>query len=277
MLASGRQELNRLTGTITNAATTLTIDFAAGSIQTGALIAIDLELLYVWSVSGSTVTVQRGMQGSTAAAHTAGAIIYVNPIVPDFHVFAALNDELASLSGPLYRVKTATFTAGIASAYNLAADVERILAVQYSAIGPEQAWPRLTRWDLLQNQDTGVFASGVALRLYELPDPGRTVRVTYAADLGSLAALTDDVQTATGLPASANDIPPLGAAARLLAAREARRSSVDAQPEARQAQDVPPGTARSASAQLFALRDRRLKEEAGKLAKDWPSMMRPAV
>ncbi|MCA1842163.1 MAG: hypothetical protein LC792_03045 [Actinobacteria bacterium] len=277
MMASGRQETNRLTSTISNSATTLDIDFAAGSIAKDAVLSIDLELLYVWSITGSTVTVQRGVNGSTAATHSAGALIYVNPVVPDFHVFSALNDELASLSGPLYRVKTVTATASIASTYNLAADVERILAVQYNAVGPSVDWPRLRRWDLLQNQDTSVFASGRAIQLYEMPMPGRTLRVTYAADLGTLATLTDDVQTATGLPASANDIPPLGAAGRLLTGREARRSSIDAQPESRQAADVPPGTARSGAAQLFALRDRRLREEAGKLTREWPSMMRPAV
>lgn len=277
MLASGRQEVNRLTGTVDGSAGTLAIDFAAGSIQTGALLSIDLELLLVWEISGSNVTVQRGVNGSTAAAHTAGALIYVNPIVPDFYVFASLNDEIASLSGPLFQVKTVTRTVSAASSYDLAADVDRILKVQTSTVGGGDDWPVLGRWDVLHNQDTSVFASGVALRLYAVPDPGRTLRITYAADLGSLSALTDDVATVTGLPASAADIPPLGAAARLLAAREARRSSVDAQPEARQAQDVPPGTARSAAAQLFALRDRRLKEEAGKLSRAWPSMMRPAV
>lgn len=280
MLASSRQELNRLTADITTTAATLTIDFAAGSIATGATIAIDLELLYVWSVSGSTVTVQRGVRGSTAAAHTAGALITVNPVVSDFRVLKEVNFELLSLSSPangLYRVKTITTTVTTASSYDLASDVIDVLAVQWNEYGPYRDWPRTRRWDLLANQDTSIFPSGYALQLYTPPPVGRTLRVTYSAAFSTLAALTDDVQVTTGLPATANDIPAIGAAARLLSAREARRSSLDAQPESRQAQDVPPGVARTAAAALFALRKQRITEEAARLTSTYPTVMRPAV
>jgi hypothetical protein len=81
----------------------------------------------------------------------------------------------------------------------------------------------------------------------------------------------------TGLMASAADIPAIGVAARLLSSREARRSQVDSQPENRRAADVPPGTARSAASGLFALRDRRLREESAKLKNLYPQFMRPAV
>jgi hypothetical protein len=276
LMASGREALNRLNGSINSSVTTLTFEFAAGQIASGALLAIDLELFYVWSVAGQIATVQRGYMGSTAATHADDALIYVNPVVSDFQIFSALNSEIASVSSPtmLYKVKTVTVTATAASTYNLAADVLRVLAVQYNDTGSSSSWPLLRRWDLLPNQDTAVFASGVALRFFEVPAPGRTVRVTYAAALSPLTALADVVETVTGLATSATDIPPLGAAARLLAARESRRSSIDAQPENRQASDVPPGTARSASAALFALRDRRLKEESAKLSTLWPSQIR---
>lgn len=280
LMASGREALNRLNGAITNVATTLTFEFAAGQIATGALLAIDLELIYVWSVAGQIATVQRGYMGSTAAAHSDDALIYVNPVVSDFAIFKELNSEITSLSSPangLYRVKTVTATATIASTYNLAADATEILSVQYNAVGGSSDWPRLRRWDLLANQDTSVFASGYALQLYEMPMPGRTIRVTYAAAYSPLATLTDDALTVAGLQVSAQDIPPLGAAARLLTAREARRSSIDAQPENRQAADVPPGTARSGAASLFALRKQRIVEEAARLTASWPTVMRPAV
>jgi hypothetical protein len=177
----------------------------------------------------------------------------------------------------LFRVKTVTRTATVASSYDLAADVINVLAVQWNDYGPSLDWPRLRRWDVLANQDTSVFPSGTALQLYSAPPPGRTIRITYSAAFGSLAALTDDVQTVTGLPASCNDIPAIGAAARLLTAREARRSQLDAQPDPRQAQDVPPGAGRAAAAQLFALRDRRIKEESARFSATYPSVMRPAV
>lgn len=280
MMASGREELNRLTTTMNTSIATVVIDFAANSIATGAVIAIDLELMYVWSVSGANVTVQRAYGGSTAAAHTAGALIYVNPTVSDFAIFRSLNDEIDSLSSPangLYRVKTITITATAAGSYNLAADVVEILNVQTNDYGASLDWPRLRRWDLLRNQDTAVFASGVSIDLHEVPAPGRTIRVSYAAAFSNLATIADDVLTTTGMPATMHDIPAFGAAARLLTAREARRSSIDAQPESRQPQDVPPGTARSGAAALFALRKQRIVEEAARLSNQWPTVMKRAV
>lgn len=280
LMASGRESMNKLNGSLNDSTTSVTFEFAAGQIATGALLSIDLEVMYVWSVAGQVATVERGMFGSTKATHADDSLIYVNPMFTDFAIFRELNDEIASLSSQangLYRVKTVTATVTTASTYNLAADAVEILAVQTNAYGPSGDWPRLRRWDLLANQDTSVYASGYALQLYEVPAPGRTLRVTYAAAYSPLATVADDVLAVTGLQTPAHDIPPLGAAARLLAAREARRSSLDSQPESRQAADVPPGTARSASSQMFALRKQRIVEEAARLANQWPTVMRPAV
>lgn len=280
LMASGREHLNRLNGSITNVAGTLTFEFPAGQIATGALLAVDLEVMYVWSVTGFVATVQRGMFGSTAAAHSDDALIFVNPLFTDYAIFKSLGEELTSLSSPLnglYQIKTVTATTTTASTYNLAADAVEILSVQYNDYGSSGDWPRLRRWDMLLNQSTAVYASGRALQLYEAPAPGRTLRITYGAEFSALTSTSVDVATDTGLPTSAHDIPPIGAAGRLLAAREARRSSLDSQPESRQAQEVPPGTARSASAQLFALRKQRIVEEAARLSAQWPTVMRPAV
>lgn len=280
MLASGREQLNRLTTGIDETDDTVTVDFDLGQIATGAIIALDLELMYVWSIAGSDVTVQRGVQGSTPAAHAAGALITVNPLVPDFTVFVELNNELRALSSPangLFRVETKVITATVASSYDLADDVRRVLGVWWNDYGPTNDWPRVQSWDLLADQDLSVFPSGTAIRLYDVPDPGRTIRVAYAAPLDTLSELDDDVEATTGLADSAVDIPPMGAAARLLSAREARRSSIDAKPESRQAADVPAGAARSASAQLFALRDRRIREESARFAAAWPNYTRRAV
>jgi hypothetical protein len=248
-----------------------------GSIAPGATICIDLEEIWIRTVVSPSITLmRRGMNGSVAASHTSGTIIEVNPLFSSWRIFSEINAELNSLSPQIYQVKTVTRTATTAGSYDLAADVLDILTVQYSDYSGDD-WPVLGRWALFTNQDTTAFASGKALRLYELPPPGRALRVTYAAPLSTLSTIADTVETTSGIPASAVDIPAIGAAARLLSSREARRSQVDAQPEPRQAQDVPPGAARSAAAQLFALRDRRIKEEVAKLSRLFPSRIRRAV
>lgn len=275
--SSGRPEYNRLNGSITNVASTATMEFAMGSINTGAVLGIDLEELYTWSIAGSVATVQRGWNGSTAATHADDAIVEVNPLFSAWRIFNEINAELHSITPAIYQVKTVSVTATVASSYNMAADVLDVLTVQYNDIGPSQDWPVLSRWAFLANQDTSSFASGKALTFYEMPIPGRTLRITYAAPLAPLATIGDTVETTSGIPASAVDIPAIGAAARLLSSREARRSQLDAQPEPRQAQDVPPGAAGDGASRLFALRDRRVREESSKLQRVYPTRIRRAV
>lgn len=278
-----REEMNRLAAAITTTSVaTLTIEFAAGSIARGAVLAIDLELMYVWSISGTTVTVQRGYRGSTAATHLISTLIYVNPRVPAFRALQVLNEELAALSAPgtgLFRVRTVDLTYNPArSGYDLTSvtDVQDVLALEATGYVAGDL-DEITRYRLVRNAVTTDFASGFALELFEPGYPGKTIRVTYATSYTALAALADDVAAVSFLHAQAHDIPPLGAAARLLAGRESRRTGLDMQPEPRQAADVPPGAARQAAGALLQLRDRRVKEEAARLARMYPHRVRRGV
>lgn len=278
--ADSREELNRLTSNIDAITDTLTFEFTPGSIVAGAWLAIDLEILYVWSVAGQDATVGRGMVGSTPAAHAAGALITVNPRVSDYAIFNALNSDITSLSSPvngLYAISTYDFTGNaVILGYDLpVTGLIGVLDVRYQDFGPELSWPRLRRWNLQRDAETSNFPSGRALFFYEGLLPGRTVHVTVATELTTLAAMTSNLTT-TGLPATAYDIPPLGAAARVLAGRESRRSSVDAQPEPRSAAEVPPGTARGAAANLLALRNLRVREELARLHARHPTVRRIA-
>ena len=114
LLESGtRPELNRLNGALTDDATTATLEFDMGSIQTGAVLAVDLELIYVWSISGQVATVQRGYLGTTPAVHDDDSLVYVNPRWSAFTILRAINAELDSYSSPkwgLYRMRTADVT-----------------------------------------------------------------------------------------------------------------------------------------------------------------------
>ncbi|HSS10255.1 MAG TPA: hypothetical protein VLL25_10235, partial [Acidimicrobiales bacterium] len=237
------------------------------------------ELVYVWSSSGATATVQRGMLGSIPAAHTSGAIVYVNPRWSNFTIFAALNEDLASLSAPtngLYQMKTVDLTYSPAiTGYDLTAvtDILSVYDVRTDTYGPAKDWPRLARNVLARNQNTGDFPSGFALQLFEGGYPGKTMRVQYRAPFAPFAALTDNL-TVTGLPATAADLPPLGALWRLVAPREIKRSTTDSQPESRTATEVPPGTSRQTAAGLMSLRQLRIKEEAARLAQMYPPLSR---
>jgi hypothetical protein len=99
------------------------------------------------------------------------------------------------------------------------------------------------------------------------------VRVRYAKSLGQFA---DEATTTAsiGLPDSAIDLPPLGAAVALMIPREGIRDSFEAQPDTRRPSEVPPGALLGAARQWAAWRAQRIKVEVGNLHQDWPLVKR---
>lgn len=275
-----RPELNRLTSDVGTGGDTVEFDFAAGGITKGAYLSIDYEIFYVWSVTGQIATVARGRLGSAVASHATGATISVNPLFTAFGTLRALNEELSSLSSPangLFRVATVPVTSDpVRSGYDLAGvtGILDVLGVTYSGVGPDNYYPQIRSWRLARNMPVVDFASGNALFLYDNPMPNRPIVVTVKLAYAAMTSSTTDVTATTGLHAEALDILPLGAAARLVAPREVKRSFADSAPESRVAAEVPPGTARGAAAGLLSLRNQRIKEEAARLVTAYPTLRR---
>lgn len=80
------------------------------AISAGDFIEVDYELMRVLDIDESTrtLTVVRGSYGTTAAAHSATALIRFSPKLTQAGVFEAIADELAGLYPDLYAVGTAT-------------------------------------------------------------------------------------------------------------------------------------------------------------------------
>jgi len=149
MLLSGYvEELDLVTTAPTPATTgtTLVVQGIASSIVKGVVIEVNAELMYVISITSTTVSVMRGYAGSTAATHTAGDIVRVSPKFPAHRIVSSINDDLADLSAPghgLFQMKTTSFTYnGGVDGYNLAgltsAEIDSIYSVTYADIGSEQ-------------------------------------------------------------------------------------------------------------------------------------------
>lgn len=279
---TSRDEINVLGASIA-AAGTLTATFTAplGGIVKNALVSVELEVIQVTNTATPTVNIIRGLHGSTAAAHGSALPVLVNPRFTDFAILQALNDELASLSSPangLYQILSTDVAATIATGYTLAlTNFVDILDVRYQDYNTSSAyWPRIRSYTVERDANATSFPGGVSLFLRESPPVGRTMHIRYKGEFTALPAVLSTDVTTTGLGATAWDIPPLGAAARLLMGRESRRSSMDAAPESRQASDVPPGTARSAAQGLLALRNLRVKEESARLKQRHPAVKRSA-
>ena len=276
LYAGSREQLNILGNTIAQGDTQLTLSRAAGHVQEGAYISIDLEIMYVWSVTGTTVQLQRGMLGSTPASHTGGTIIYVNPKFPQFAIFQALNhdlDSLCSTTNGLFQVVDVDLTYNAAiQGYDVtgATNIIQDLRVRAQMPGPDKSWPEIRRWYLKRDADLTDFPSGFGLHLFEGGSPGRTVRFTYAGAFTHFTDLNSTVES-TGLPSTAFDLPPLGAAMTLAGVRETSRNFFDSQGDTRRPTEVPPGAQRYGMQALMQLRQQRIKEESQNLSSSYPT------
>lgn len=257
---------------------TISLQFAATGIAPGQLIGIDLELFTVWAVNGSTITVSGGQDGTLATTHLQGALVYLSPTFSDWQIWQALNEEILALGAPatgLFQVKQTEFAfSATLVGYDLpgVSDITDVLEVRYDDNLPYQRTPRIDRseWRLERNYLASEDSSGVSLKLYRGGYPGRNVTVIYRTGFTALTAPTDDLIAVSGLPATAADIPPLGAALRVGVGREVRRNDITSQGDTRRAEEVPPAAVGNSYAGLRALRQQRIVEEASRLAARYP-------
>ena len=263
---------------VNDSATTLNFTYDTAGIVEGSLIEIGTELMYVFSVNATNndATVKRGFRGTTAAAHSTGDLITVNPKFPAQLVLNAINDELADLSSPqngLYQMKTVEFTYNIAQdGYDLTGvtdDVLTVYQVTYTDDGSENTEPVLPAWTLRRDRKTSSFASGYALILHDDANSGQAVRVQYKTGFTALAATSTALST-VGLHSSAYDLPSVGAALRLMSTRPVRREFIDEQGSSRRADEGPAGAISASMRDLRALRDNRINAEAARLDQKYP-------
>ena len=264
-----------LSGNFTAGSTSMSVSDPSGEIlpnlRPETVIAVDLELFYVQNVSGPTVTVVPGYLGSNEAAHTSGALVYLNPRFSAFDIQEAINDDLNDLCSPengLYAVNSIELSYNPATVgYDLTPaggsavtgliDILSIQQPQPYPIGYWVPWKRGT-WTLTANADTTAFPSGYALRLNRGGYPGMPFRITYKSQFQPFVNLTDDATSVAGLMSFMYDLPPLGAMVALVAPREVKRNQIDSAPDSRRATEVPPGAVMNSVAQVLALRQRRI-------------------
>ena len=284
MLLSGYVEDLDLVTTAPSPATTgttLVIQGISSSIVKGVVIEVNSELMYVISVTSTTVSVMRGYGGSTAGSHTAGDVVRVSPKFPAHRIIQSINDDLADLSAPsqgLFQMKTTSFTYNSSvDGYDLSgltsAEIDSIYSVTYADAGSAASEPEVSSWRLRRNRDTSSFSSGLALILYSGVWPGQTVTVAYKAPFTSIS--TTDLTTSrslTGLAVTAYDLPPLGAAMALMTTTPIRREFLDAQGTSRMADEVPPGAISASFRDLMGRRRARVEAESGRLVSQYPQV-----
>lgn len=274
LLAGVVEERNKLSALIDSSTTSLSLQYDPRGVREGNIIEIGAELMYVWGTSGSTVTVERGFQGTTAASHAAGALVTVKPRFPNQMMFEHLNDEITDLSSPangLFRVAVCTRDYnGSDRAVDLTGvtDLLSIHEVRWEYDTDE--WIEVRRWRLARNADPTDFASGLMLIFDMPPAQAAPIRVVYKAPYTRLTALSQDLTTVGGVQATLEDVVRMGVQLRAMAGREVKRNFVEGQGDTRRAGEVGPGAVQASWRGIAAMRQQRIEAEQARLFQAYP-------
>ena len=278
-LLSGTVEpRNKLASTINSSATSITVTYPLEGLRAAQICEIDSELMYIWSVDSGTKTmvVERGFNGTTAAAHTANAIIIINPRFPRAQMLEAMNDEISDLSSPLnglFQIKTLDIDYnGSDVMINLAGITSIIDILTVSVRYMTDDYPVARKVRLVRDVPTDDFASGYALRFDQGVFPGR-LRIVYKAAYVPVTAESTDVNTTCGVQDSVLDIVTLGTQIRLMAPREIKRNFTESQGDTRRGEEVTSGAIGNSIQNLQRLRRDRIQAEAARLIRGYPTFL----
>jgi len=279
LLSGTVEERNKLATTVTSADTSIVLSYDLGGFREGSVIEIDSELMYVWTALSATKTleVQRGYDGTTAAAHTTGAVAVVNPRFPRQQMLDALNadlDDLSSTVNGLFRVVAQDISYnGSDRQINLtsASGVIDLLDVRLRYLADD--YPVIRKVRLQRNLPTADFASGIAIVFDEAVMAG-TLRVVTKREFTRVTAEANDMQTVAFLPVSCEDIIEMGVILRMMNGREIKRNFIESQGDTRRSEEVPPGSTRDSLTNIQRLRRERIVAEAARLKQQYPLVFR---
>ena len=278
-LLSGTVEArNKLASTITDSDTSVVCTYAVEGLRAGQVFEIDSEVFYIWAanVSTQTLTVQRGFNGTTAAAHTSGALRTVAPRFPRAQVLEAINDEVLDLSSPvngLFQVKTFNQTYnGTDRMVNLTSATDVIDVLNVSVRYLTDDYPVARKVKLVRDLPTDDFASSFALKFDQAVYPGR-LRVVYKAPYTSVTTEATNLNTGCGIQESVEDIVVIGTQLRLMAPREIKRNFIESQGDTRRAEEVTSGAISNSVTVLRQLRRDRIIAEAARLMRAYPTFL----
>lgn len=268
---SQQDSFTSLEADISSTDLTFTVDDAS-SLSVG-LIEVDMEIMRIAKVDVATnlVTLHprgRGRRATVAAAHTAGAEVRMQPIIPYSSVVREIRAELSNLYPSICQVSSVEFTSNATHvAYELPADARMVLDVRYKDTQGE--WERVRVWEVEFSQNTTDFPTGVALRL-QVPTQS-TIRVIYGKPFGVLNELTDTL-SAAGIPQSCEDILRIGAVIRLLPSLDiARLSATTASGADAAARQPQPGTGIMVARELRAQHKDRVESEVSVFRQTYPA------
>ena len=279
LLSGTVEERNKLATTVTSSDTSIVLSYDLGGFREGSVIEIESELMYVWETATATKTliVQRGYDGTTAVAHTAGVLATVNPRFPRQQMLDALNsdiDDLSSTMNGLFRVVAQDISYnGSDRQINLtsATGIIDLIDVRLRYLADD--YPVIRNVRLQRNLPTADFASGFAI-VFDEPVMAGTLRVVTKREFVRASSESSDLQSTCFVPQSCEDILEMGVILRMMNGREIKRNFIESQGDTRRSDEVPPGATRDSLTNIQRLRRERIIAEAARLKQQYPLVFR---
>jgi len=270
---------------LTAAATTsdTSISVNDSSVASRGFIQIGDELMYVNSTNNIDNVLNlapwgRGQRGSVAVAHDNLSKVIASPVFPRYEIKKAINDTINSVYPQVFAIGQYQFNYIAArTTYDIPDEVQNILTVTHSVIGPSKEWLPVRAWQIDRTANPTAFGDGTnfghSLSVYSPIVPGRPVNVAFAKrptlfDINSTAS--QEMSTVTGLPSYAEDVLVYGAAFRMVSFLDpARLGPLSAEADVLDNQRGPSSGANAARF-LFNVYNTRLNEVAENMRRQFP-------
>lgn len=215
--------------------------------RVGVLLEIDSELMRVraYVPSSKTATIDRGVEGTTASAHTVDAKIIMDPSYPRSSVFEAVADNITTLYPSLYTVASDN----VVPVQRNVAGLNDDLAVEVLEI-----WPDDWSSDIDYHGRIVDFHPTVGGRAVLTNVSSGNIWVRYRRRMG-VASAEADTLVSLGVDERWTNIVLIGTAADLLVGRDISAAHVEWVGQVLQAENIAVGTRQRIGFALAQYRD----------------------
>jgi hypothetical protein len=269
------KDFDSTTASLSNSVTTVNV--ADSSIYAARWpIEVDQELMMVRALpSGTTLTVERGAMGSTAASHASGAVVLIRPDFYSVEIADALNQGILACFPQIYKPVNDTSLSTADNTYEYTVPnmpgsyngstipIPYVNRLEIKVPG-DLTYRPMKRYEILR----------AATPLIKLRSPyavGGTLRVSGFGPFPPLASITDTLDAQW--PVAAQYLLPIYAASHLLQSGEAGRVRTTGPRDDREAANRA-GSSMSAGLQLY---NRFLRELASCAMPPLPKHVRPVI
>jgi len=263
-----------LTTSATSTTTSLSV-YDASVIGRG-YIQVDDEIIFVNTTDNVSNVLNiapwgRAQRGTSAASHNQDTKVTMAPLFPRQEIKNAINNTIDAMYPSIFATDSYDFDY-VASqySYEIPSQVENVLSVTYSIIGPSKEWFPARAWQLDRTADSNAFASTKSISIYSGVIPGQKVQVTYSKRPTLGTADNQEYSTTTGFPSYSEDVVIYGAAFRMISFLDPSRLG----PQSAAADILdgvrPNGSGQNAARFLFNIYQQRLNEVANNQRRQYP-------